>query len=242
MNVTDEKNEEVRNYDLREEIEEEQGNYVHKISFVEVLYGTVVSPKETFTMISKKPPLMLSILTVFLIYLFTWLLNLSELRDAHLEISQEMISSVGYALPFDAFGSMIAVMGLMGVIMSLLVWFVISGALNLWAVLLGGTGNARGLFVCYGFSFLPMVFTEVLQKLIYLTGLPGFLGFLFTVAGFVWVIYLQTISIRVTQKLSSGRSLLVALSPMLLAILLMLLMFILFFAAIFPMLIRFMPM
>jgi hypothetical protein len=190
---------EIKNEDIREEIEGKQQNKT-QLNFVEILYGTVISPKETFARIAKHPPLFYSILTVVLIYLFSWLLSLSELQNANVDLARQMTGEFGQEIPFELLGNMFAVLGVIGLIIILLIWFTTSGTVNLLSVLFSGHGNAKGIFVCYGFSFIPMLFSEALRTLAALFRLPDLFNLLITLATLIWVIYLQTTAIKIKTQ------------------------------------------
>ncbi|WP_028306484.1 Yip1 family protein [Desulfitibacter alkalitolerans] len=202
-----------------------------RLSLVEILYGTVASPNETFARLVRKPPVIKSVLTVIVIYIFTWLLNLSHLKKAGFE--NLMVEEFGQ-ISGQLLGNIFIVMGFLGIIFVLLTWFVISGSLNLWASLLGGRDNAKGLFALYGFAMLPGVFSEVLQTLINLLGLPGAINWLIVIFTFIWILYLQMIAIKTTQGLSTGLSLFAALTPILVMGLLMIFTALLVLAAFLP--------
>lgn len=203
----------------------------NKPGLVEILYGTVTAPSETFAVLAKNPPVLKSLFTVAAIYIFTWLLNLSDLRNTGLE--NLMLEEFGH-ISGQLLGNMLIAMGFLGIIFVLLIWFVVSGALNLWASLLGGQDNSKGLFVCYGFAMIPSVFSEVLQTLIKLAGLPGVMNWFVAIFAFIWILYLQVTAVKTTQGLSPGLSLFVALTPVLVLGLLILFASLLVFAALLP--------
>jgi hypothetical protein len=215
--------------DLNSDLSSEAVN--HKFGLVEILYGTAAAPNETFARLARKPPVLKSLYTVIAIYIFSWLLNLSDLRNAELE---NMIMEEFGQISGQLLGNIFIAMGFLGIIFVLLTWFVVSGSLNLWASLLGGRDNAKGLFVCYGFAMVPGVFSEVLQTLIKLVGLPVIMNWLVAILAFIWILYLQMTAIRTTQGLSTGLSLFVALTPILVIGLLMLFAALLVLAAFLP--------
>ncbi|KUO51238.1 MAG: hypothetical protein APF76_17290 [Desulfitibacter sp. BRH_c19] len=231
--ITEETTSETRNEILGEEIESDQDTIgsEEELSLVEILYGTVTAPNNTFAKLAKRPRIAYSILTVLAIYLFTWLLNLSDLKNAQFgnvimeefgEISTELLSNI------------FILMGIYGLILLFLTWFIVSGTLNLWASLLGSKGNAKGLFACFGFAMLPSVFSEVLQTIINLLRLPNVINTIIVVLSFIWILYLQMVSVRTTQGLSTGISFFIALTPILVFGILMFVSVFLMFAMFFP--------
>ena len=191
-----------------------------ELNLVDILYGTVAAPSETFSKLGKNPPVLKSVFIVIAIYVFMWLLSLSDLRNTGLEIMNDFGQVPGQLL----LGNVLAVAAIFGVIFAVLIWFIVSGSLSLWASLLGGQDNAKGLLVCYGFAMIPSVFSGILQTLTNLAGLHVSMNWLVGILVFIWIIYLQMVAVRETQGLSTGLSLFVALTPILGSILLIILM------------------
>ncbi len=232
--IIEETTTEIRNDTLGEEIESEQNaieSEEEKQSFVEILYGTAASPNSTFAKLAKRPRVGYSIITVLAIYLFTWFLNLSDLRNT--ELGNVVMEEFG-GISTEVINYMFILMGAYGLIFVILTWFLVSGSLNLWAALLGGKGNAKALFACYGFAMLPSLFSEVLQTIINLFRLPGVINWIIVVLSFIWIIYLQMVSVRTSQGLTTGISLFIALTPILVFAILMIVSIFLMFAMFFP--------
>ena len=175
-----------------------------ELSLAEILYGTVAIPNETFVKLGKNPPVLKGVFIVIAVYIFIWLLSFSDLRNAIMMGDFVQIPEQFFVL-----------FGIFGVIFALLFWFVISGSLSLWASILGGRDNTKGLLVCYGFAIVPYAFSGALQTLVNFAGLHTAMSGLITILVLVWVVYLQMVAVRATQGLSTGMSLFVALTPIL---------------------------
>lgn len=225
---------EIKNEPLGEVIESEQDTFENeeeKLSFIEILYGTVAAPSDTFAKLAKNPGVAYSIITVLAIYLSIWFLNLSELRNA--QFGNVIIEEFG-EVSTQLLSNMIILMGIYGLIFAFLTWFLVSGTLNLWASLLGGKGNGKALFACYGFAMLPSLFSEVLQTVINLFRLPGVINWVIVILSFIWILYLQMVSVRTTQGLTTTTSLFVALTPIIVTGILVFFSVVLMFVMVLP--------
>lgn len=183
-----------------------------KLGIFETLYGTISAPNKTFGRLAKSPKVLTSLFTVIIIYIFAWFLSLTALRNT-IGLENIIINELGMAVPGQTMSGLFLVLGFLGVIFILLSWFIIAGSLSLWASLLGGWGNAKGLFVCYGLAMIPIIFSEVLQTIVRVTGLPGVINIFIAALAFIWILCLHTIAVRATQGLPIFWSLFVALTP-----------------------------
>jgi len=247
-NFAPENENEIKSDDIREVIHKDDENtagnpsqeQIHEVgskdkgmTYIETIYGVAAAPGDTFIKISRYPKLGHSLVTVLAVYIFTWLLNLAQMRNVGFDMMGGIMTEFGN-IPAHVFSSMFIVMGLVGIIFALLLWFVASGTLNLLAVLFGGTGHARGLLVALGFTYIPAVFMEVLQSIVNLLALPNILNVLVGLLALIWIVFLQTAAVRATQNLTTGMSVLVILTPAVLLVALFILLIALTFVAFFP--------
>ena len=114
-------------------------------------------------------------------------------------------------------------MALVSFILNMLWWLVIAALFHLLAEFLGGSGRGIATFTVYGLAGLPAVLMIPIQSLeIIFSGQAFFttLSTVGTLAVNLWGIVLLVIGLRETHQLSTGRSVLVLLTPWLLLLVL----------------------
>lgn len=113
--------------------------------------------------------------------------------------------------------TMIHMMMMLKVIGSLIIWIMGAAIWHLVAELFGGRGTAVGLFVTLGFAHIPRIFMVPLWAII--TVMPAssknVLLFLSVLLLLFWSFYLDIVAIREVHQLSTAKSVLVMLTPML---------------------------
>lgn len=176
--------------------------------FLELVYGVLFEPGKMMKKVALHPPLGLVALIVavisavsafmgFLIFLRVLVPNLDSIRQL-----------LPAAVVFILIG---------GILWGYLKLFIYSGILHLAAALLGGGGEARGVFAAVGLSWIPNVFLVPIQFLYYWAGsgkaavlaLALFAG----LAVGVWSIVILVIGIKNVHGLSTGKSVFTVFSP-----------------------------
>ncbi len=183
--------------------------------FLELFYGVLFEPVKAMKTVAQAPPLgTVAIVVTILILLGTTMgfLTFSRVLEQSLQAAgmEQLLTGVQAMAPFWVVVSL-----LMGYVK----WFGYSAVLHLVADLLGGRGNARGVFATVGLAGLPSALLIPFQFLGYWFGMGNIavtiiLGLAGLAVG-IWSIVLLVIGIRAVHRLSTSRSVLTVLAPFL---------------------------
>lgn len=179
---------------------------------LELIYGILFDPVRTFRRLAQWPPLGQSVLLFSLVKIMSalvWGYSLS------LKLTQEDISGLDLGIG-GALKMMVPVAVIMLLVYEYLKWFVYSGTLYLLAELAGGRGRASGVLVATGLAALPALLFLPVQVLLAAFGgdvISGVGDVIIWLAMVVWGFILVVIGLRETQEISTGRAVLVALTP-----------------------------
>ncbi|MDD4334388.1 MAG: Yip1 family protein [Desulfotomaculaceae bacterium] len=188
--------------------------------FLEIVYGVLFEPVQTMQNAAKNPPLASAFVIVTVLSLLGTIIGLLALARF---LSQGLDS--GGILP--ATRSLVPVGAAIGLVFSYVKWFGYSAILHLVADLLGGRGDARGVFAVTGLAGLPHILLIPFQFLGYRYGLESLAAsVLLLLAGlaiWIWSSIILVVGLRETHRLSTGRSVLVFIIPYLTLILLLIL-------------------
>lgn len=203
--------------------------------FLELVYGVLFEPVGTMKKVARRPPLVSTALIVAILSFFGALMGI---------LTASRVLAEGLPAALEQFIPAIRALAPLGAVSGLfwgyLKWFGYSAILHLSADLLGGRGGARGVFAVVGLAGLPALLTIPVQLLSYLYGpestVVAVLVSLAALSVWVWGFILLVIGLREVHGLSTGRTVLVILSPYLaLALLLLILLaFIAFVIASLP--------
>lgn len=197
-----------------------------KPGLLELVYGTLFNPVATFNRVSTDPPVFYS----FIIFIAVVILN--SIVDAVLPqelagMPPELSIAVSQAGP---------VITVIGAILSILIWFLQAGILQVLSELLGGQGRALGTLTVLALSGLPGVLAIPFNVASYFLR-ESFAGTFLSVAGAllagIWALILLIIGIRQVHNLSTGRAVAVVVAPVvvLIAFVIVLVVSLLVFAA-----------
>lgn len=168
------------------------------LDFLELIYGVLVQPRETFKYVGQKPPIVQALAFLFIGILVNFLVNAGELRTLPAEAG----------LP-SSFAAALMPLFLVGLVAALLAWFINAATVTLISQLFGGAGNGPGLLAAFSFATLPFLIAGILQYLIGII-VPGpFLVSIIGSAGLIWFIYLNIVALQTIEHLSRGRAMLV---------------------------------
>jgi len=180
--------------------------------FLELVYGVLFDPVETMGIVAKRPP-------VGLVFLVFTILSVSGVTVGLLAASQALTTGL-YDAGLKHFLPVSRTLIPLGVIFGLfwvyLKWFGYSAFIHLVAELLGGRGAATGVFAVVGLAGLPAVFMVPVNLLSYWLGTGGLI--IIVLAGLatgIWSAVLLVIGLKQVHGLTTGRSVLVVLSPFL---------------------------
>lgn len=200
--------------------------------FLELVYGVLFEPGKTMLKVAEKPPLGMAILVVTILSLLGTVMGFLTVSRAlnqgfHAAAMDQYLPAVRILVPLGA---------VFGLLWGYLKWFGYSAILHLAAELLGGRGNARGVFAAAGLAGLPSIFMIPIQFLAYWFGTGNLavtvLVWLAWLAVGIWILILLVIGLRQVHGLSTGHSVLVVLSPVLALMVLGILMILVLVAAV----------
>ena len=136
------------------------------------------------------------------------------------------LSAAGYSRGFI----LLLLLYVMG---SVVIWFLGTGALQLFAELFGGRGRGLSLLAALGFAHLPRIFLAPLWLLTMFmpAGPAAMIGMLVLLAVSVWVLILEMLAIRETHNFSTGVACAVLVAPVLMILAVLALSAVLFGAA-----------
>lgn len=183
--------------------------------YAELVYGTIMSPVSTFRRISTEPPLFKSFIIYIVVVILAALTGaiIPESSVVPSELSEVTIQAGPYL-------SVIAVLG------NLVLWFLQGGVYQIFGELLGGTGKGLTTLTVLALAEIPRALLIPFQVLNYFLGESGISSFIYTVLtiGFmIWSGFILIIGLRETQKISTFRSVISVLAPIIIAILLIIL-------------------
>lgn len=188
--------------------------------FLEIVYGVLFEPVQTMQRAAKNPPLVTALVIVTVISLLGTTMGLLTFARV---FSQSLDS--GGIIP--ATRSLAPVAVAISLVFSYVKWFGYSAILHLVADLLGGRGGARGVFAAAGLAGLPHIFLAPFQFLGYWYGLENLsvsvLLMLASLAIWIWSSVILIVGLKATHRLSTGRSVLVFITPYLALFLLLIL-------------------
>jgi hypothetical protein len=183
--------------------------------FLELFYGVLFEPVKAMKTVAGAPPLgTVTIVVTILVLLGTTMgfLTFSRVLEQSLQAAdlEQLLTGVQAMAPFWV---------VISLLMGYVKWFVYSAVLHLVADLLGGQGNARGVFAVVGLAGLPSALIIPFQFLGYWFGMGNIavtiiLGLASLAVG-IWSIVLLVIGVRAVHRLSTGRSVLTVLTPFL---------------------------
>lgn len=175
---------------------------------LELFYGLIFQPKPTLERIVREQPLGAAVLTYVLINGTGALMTMVFLEPAELMGQPELLPQVAARLmpKLISYGFVISLF------LAVLVLFVLGGFLHLAAELLGGKGSVLSLVSVLGFAALPRIFNLPVALVFGLLQLP--LGWLIGFALWVWTVVLSVSGVKQAYGLTTGKSVLVVLTPL----------------------------
>ena len=105
-------------------------------------------------------------------------------------------------------------LGLIGIIFSLLILLVSAGFFSLFSEIIYKRGNSLGLLTALSFAILPGLLGTVLNYGFVIMGM-AWLGAIFSSLGVIWVLILQIMAIRAAMDLRTSQALLLYFTPLL---------------------------
>ncbi|MFZ5649707.1 MAG: YIP1 family protein [Bacillota bacterium] len=180
---------------------------------LELIYGILFDPVGTFRRTAHSPPLGRTLAVFSLVKIMTILVGGYFLSLRMMNGSLAGFGGLGIGEAIEIMAPVVAAMVL---VYEYLKWFVYSGILYLLAELAGGRGKAAGVLTATGLASLPALLILPVQILAAVFGgkaLSGVADVLIWLAVMIWGAVLVVIGLRETQQLSTGRAVMVALTP-----------------------------
>lgn len=168
------------------------------LSFLEIIYGVMAQPRDTFTYLSGARPLLKALFFVLLATLFDVMVGLGDLDSLE--------TGMGLPVNLSAFLAPLVFVGLIG---AFIVWFLNTAAVGLVSQLFGGAGNGTGLFCAFSFGMLPTLITAIAGFGIRLAGLGTFISGAVGFGGFIWAMVLNIMALKEVEQLPTGKAILV---------------------------------
>lgn len=174
------------------------------MTWLDILYGLIFRPVETFRILSERKPLVPSMVVFAAVYMTDFLLQGAGTFENPL---------AGRVLS----GQQFWLLGLIGLVFAVMAWVLSAALFSLLAELLYGKSNGKGVLASLGFAVFPGVLGPALY---YAAGRLDivWLGFILYAVSILWVFCLQIIAVRESFSLGTGQAVLVYLLPVVLCI------------------------
>lgn len=180
--------------------------------FLELIYGVLFDPVDTFRRVADSPPLGRIALIFAVVNILVAVMGYYTSSRVYFGDMDHLIGPV--ARMTEAIIPLLAVGGLL---YQFVKWVVFSGLLHLVAELYGGRGRVTGVLAVTGLAGLPSILFIPVQLLVLITGWDGPAATWVTVmsglAAFVWGVALVVLGLREVHRLSTWRSLAAVLTP-----------------------------
>jgi|SRR5690554_77871 len=152
------------------------------------LLGVIINPVQTFREIARDKPIGWAFLLYLGITTLTSWVSGIDLQEFNISPLQLFVGSLFF---------------------SIVMFFVLTGLLNLLSKGFQGTGSYWGLFSSLAFAQFPTIFLPVSRLLGQVADRAGsILAGIFSFAVFVWVLVLDILALRESQEFSTGKSIL----------------------------------
>jgi len=190
-----------------------------ELTFVELCYGILFQPRETFNRMVDKPPVFYGFLILIGVTILQNIVevivgvpsSLAQMNQMPGGIPREMqavfdvLTQPGFAI----------LAGVLGLIFGVFWWFVNSAVLHLLAELFGGKGRGMGVMAVTGASLLPGILLIPVQVLIYALDGPRWVVTLLAVIMAVYTyIILPVMGIARVHRFGTGRAVATVLTPL----------------------------
>lgn len=190
-----------------------------ELTFVELCYGILFQPKETFSRIAKKPQVFYAFLIIIGVNVLNSLVDVIIGIPSSLAQFEQMpgaipgqMQSILKVLTQPSFAILV---GALGLAFEIFWWFVLSAIFQLLAELFGGKGKGLGVLTVTGASMLPQVLLIPIQVIIYALNWPQWIATILTIIiGVYTYIVLSILGISRVHMFGTGRSIATVLTPL----------------------------
>ncbi len=171
------------------------------LTILDVLYGIIFQPQSTMRELAQTRPLRMGLLVFMGAYIISYLF-----QGASNHMSLSAFENTLFPLPFWW-------LGLAGLFMALLLWFLAAGLLSLLAEVIYGFGNGKALLTCLGFAVFPGVLGPACHYLAIIFSFES-IGVILYLISAVWVIGLQVLAVKEALQLGTGQAILIYILPL----------------------------
>ncbi len=202
-------------YDLPELAPE--NSPTENLTFIELCYGILFQPKETFRKLALNPPVLYSFYIVLIVGILLNIVNIFVGLPSALEqmskagnVPKELLGFLAYMTE----PGVVILAGLAGLIFTIAWWFMNSALLHLLAEMYGGKGRALGVLAVIGVARLPNILIIPVSTLIYVVNGPAVINSLVSVFLFIYTsLYLPVVGISKVHQFSYGRGVATVVTP-----------------------------
>ncbi|MFZ3170973.1 MAG: YIP1 family protein [Carboxydocellales bacterium] len=189
-----------------------------ELTFVELCYGILFQPKETFSRIAQKPQVFYAFLIIIGVNVIQSLVDVIIGIPSSLAQIEQMPGAIpGQMQSFlkvVSQPSFATLLGALGLALGIFWWFMLSAIFQLLAELFGGKGKGLGVLSVTGASILPQVLLIPIQVIIYALNWPQLIATILTIIiGVYTYIVLPIIGISRVHMFGTGRSIATVLTP-----------------------------
>lgn len=195
----------------------------------DLVYGILFQPVATYQRVAVRPPLAMTVALVAVLNILLAAMGMNTME--HNFLAEHLTGNDHIFSLFQQASSYIA---LLTFLINMLWWLLLSALLHLVAEFLGGAGRGIATFTVYGLAGLPAVLMLPLQSLEIIFPGNSFLTTISTLGALVvtlWGIALLVIGVREVHQFSTGRAVLVLVTPWLLLLVLLVTLVTLFITA-----------
>lgn len=171
------------------------------MTILDVLYGLIFQPQGTMRELARTRPLLTGLMVFLGVYLVNYLF-----QGASGQISPSAFGLTLLPRPFWLLGGL-------GAIMAVLMWFVSAGLFSLLGEVLYGYGNGKAVLTCLSFAVFPGVLGPALHYAAVMISLET-IGALLYLLSMLWVMVLQVLAVREALTLTTGQAVLVYILPL----------------------------
>ncbi|MGI6433899.1 MAG: YIP1 family protein [Syntrophomonadaceae bacterium] len=171
------------------------------MTILDVLYGLIFQPQGTMCELARTRPLRTGLLVFLGVCMVNYLF-----QGASGQISPSAFGSNLLPLPFW-------LIGILGAITAVLMWFMSAGLFSLLGEVLYGYGNGKALLTCLSFAVFPGVLGPALHYAAVMINLKT-VGVLLYLLSMLWVMVLQVLAVREALTLTTGQAILIYILPL----------------------------
>lgn len=171
------------------------------MTILDILYGLIFQPRGTMRELARAGSLRVGLLVFLGVNIVNCLF-----QGASGQVNQPALGMGFLSIP-------VWLIGVIGIITALSVWFVSAGLFSLLGEVLYGYGNGKALLTCMGFAVFPGVLGPALHYLALMVNLKS-IGVLLYLLASLWVIGLQILAVQESLTLTTGQAILIYILPL----------------------------